>query len=367
MLGALVLGATLGAHRWIPQARAPTPVEVALLTAAFIVLIPRRRWPMAVYAASGLATILYLSQGYSPGPIFFAPFGGLLTVIATTRVWQVWLPAAVLGGGALATVHGFEGGNPLGASIFLSVWVICAVVAGMAMVVRRRFAAEVTARRSWAQRSRAEEEGRRLAEERLHIAREVHDVLGHSLAVISLQAGVAEHLLDSRPEEVRRAVSAIRRVSREALGELRAELASLRNGSFGEGASPTPGLADIRRLVEVMREAGLRIELQAGDSWSDVPTVVGAAAYRIVQESLTNVARHAGTGATATVVVQRGTDSLQVEVTDNGGEAGVASAILDGHGIAGMRERVAALGGQFRVGKQGTGVTVWAELPAMPA
>jgi signal transduction histidine kinase len=366
-LGALALGVTLGEHRWIPHARPITPLEVTLVMAAFIVLIPRRRWPMAVYVASGLASILYLVQGYSPGPIFLAPFWGLLTVIATTRLWQIWLPAAAAGGAALATVHGFEGGNTLGASIFLAVWIICALVAGMAMVVRRRFAAEVAERRGWTQRSRAEEEGRRLAEERLRIAREVHDVLGHSLAVISLQAGVAEHLLDSRPQEVRQAISAIRRVSRQALGELRAELASLRNGSFSAGASPTPGVADVQTLVQVMREAGLRIDLEAEDDWSKVPAIVGTAAYRIVQESLTNVARHAGASATVAVSVRRNAEALEIEVSDDGGKAGLAPGSLKGHGIAGMRERVAALGGRFWIEKQGTGVRVVAELPIGPA
>ncbi|MGC2206847.1 MAG: sensor histidine kinase [Candidatus Dormiibacterota bacterium] len=358
---------TLGEHRWITHARQITPLEVTLVMAAFIVLIPRRRWPMAVYVASGLATLLYLEQGYAPGPIFLAPFWGLLTVIATARLWQVWLPAAAVGGAALATVHGFEGGNSLGASIFLAVWITCAVVAGMAMVVRRRFAAEVAERRTWAQRSRAEEEGRRLAEERLRIAREVHDVLGHSLAVISLQAGVAEHLLDSRPQEVRQAVSAIRRVSRQALGELRAELASLRSGSFSAGASPTPGMADVQALVQVMREAGLHIDLEAEEDWSKVPAVVGSAAYRIVQESLTNVARHAGASATVTVIVRRNADSLEIEVSDDGGKAGLAAGTLEGHGIAGMRERVAALGGRFQIEKQGAGVRVRAELPVAPS
>jgi signal transduction histidine kinase len=183
-----------------------------------------------------------------------------------------------------------------------------------------------------------------MAEERLQIAREMHDVLGHSLAVISLQAGVAEHLLESRPEEVRRAVVAIRQVSRHALSELRSELAVLR-GAAGTGPRvPAPGLDALPGLGAAMRSAGLTVELSVDVDTAAVPEIVAGAAYRIIQESLTNVARHAGTGARAAVRVSRTGERLEVEVVDDGsGAPGGAGA---GSGIAGMAERAAALGGE---------------------
>lgn len=365
LLAALSLGITAGATRWMPGHHPLNLLGAGLLVAAFLVLIPSRGQPLLGYSASTLLTLLYLLTGHPPGPIFLAPFVGLIPVIASSSSWRVWLPFAALGGVALATVHGFSGGNLLASSIFLGVWILAATGLGLAVNVRRRFLAEVTARGQWAQRTRAEEEGRRLAEERLRIAREVHDVVGHSLAVISLQAGVAEHLLETRPEEVREAVSAIRRVSRQALGELRVELASLREGSAIEGTAPTPGIPEVRELVSVIREAGMQVDLALGDDCLLVPAVVGAAAYRIVQEALTNVARHAGAGAVVTVVLGRSATALEVEVVDHGGTL-TADPISEGNGIAGMRERVAALNGQLEVERTGTGVRVWASLPVAP-
>ncbi len=318
---------------------------------------------MASYALSTGAVVAYLALGYPPGPIFLAPFWGLLDVVGRAGSWRLWIPAAVVGGAALATVHGFAGGELLESSIFLAVWLVCALVAGVIVVVRRRFAAEVAARSRWAQRSRAEEEARRLAEERLRIAREVHDVVGHSLAVISLQAGVAEHLLESRPQDVRQAVSAIRRVSRQALGELRVELASLRNGTGSEVAAPTPGIGEIPQLVELMKEAGLAVTLRIDPGCADAAAVVGAAAYRIVQESLTNVARHAGTGAEARVTLVRRPAAIEVEVTNSVSPTAAGAGFSEGHGIAGMRERAAALGGTLAIDSSDSAVRVLARLP----
>lgn len=363
VLAGLALAVSLGMSRWAPGAHSLGALGAALLLAAFIALVPRKRWPFAAYGASTLATVAYLGTGHSPGPIFLAPFWGLLNVIAATAWWRLWLPAGVLGGVALATVHGFEGGSAVEASIFFGVWIVLSAGLGLVMSVRRRFVAEVAARAQWAQRSRAEEEGRRLAEERLRIAREVHDVVGHSLAVISLQAGVAEHLLESRPQEVRRAVAAIRRVSRQALGELRVELAALRDGSMAEGTAPTPGLGDLASLVSGMRDAGLAIDLVLGAELLSLPAVVGTAAYRIVQEALTNVARHAGAGAAVTVSLSRRGRSLEIEVVDRAPDADTVVPIAEGHGISGMRERVAALGGRFEIDRRNDGVRVLAQLP----
>jgi signal transduction histidine kinase len=237
------------------------------------------------------------------------------------------------------------------------------VVAGIALDARRRFLRESRARAEWTQRSREEEARRRMVEERLLIAREMHDVIGHSLAVISLQAGVAEHLLASRPDEARKAVTAIRSVSKQALTELRSELAALRGeGLAGADRRPTPGLAAVPTLVGQMRDAGLQIDLDLPLRGDEVPEIVSAAAYRIVQESLTNVARHAGTGTRASVRVLLEPDRLELEIIDDG--IGVSEPSREGGGLQGMRERAAALAGTFSAGRRPEGgFRVWASLP----
>lgn len=361
-LGALVLGFTVSASHWNQGSTAVTAGQAALLCLAFLALVPRHRWPLATYALSCAAAASFMVAGGPPGPLLLAPFWGLLTVVAATS-WRRWLPAGLVGGAVLAISHGLGGQAPLADSIFVLVWLLLATAAGAALTVRRRFAAEVAARSRWAQQSRAEEERRHMAEERLRIAREVHDVVGHSLAVISLQAGVAEHLLDSKPEEVRRAVTAIRKVSRQALGELRAELASLRGGTPESGRAPTPGLEDIPALVVVMREAGMAVDLDLGPNLGELPAAVGAATYRIVQESLTNVARHAASGARVRVGLERQPSWVRVEVVDSAADPGPSEPLIEGHGISGMRERVTALGGRFQIERRPAGVRVWAELP----
>ena len=184
-------------------------------------------------------------------------------------------------------------------------------------------------------------------------------MVGHSLATIALQAGVAEHLLDGREPQARESMASIRRLSKEALGEVGAMLGVLRADGTAERA-PTPDLQQVTRLVEDMRAAGLEIDLDLDPT--PVPEVVGGAAYRIVQESLTNVVRHAGSDATAKVRVAANNGSLEVEITDDG--AG-ASTTHEGNGLTGMRERAQALGGSFEVGTapQG-GFRVHAVLPS---
>jgi signal transduction histidine kinase len=204
-----------------------------------------------------------------------------------------------------------------------------------------------------------------MAEERLSIAREMHDVVGHSLAVISLQAGVAEHLLGSRPDEVRKAVAAIRKVSRDALTELRGELALLRGEGTPAERRPAPDLQALRDLVASMRDAGLDVRLDLNLNQRTIPEVVAAAAYRIAQESLTNVVRHAGAGAHAEVRIRHAGEGLEVEVTDDGRGA---QSVPSGTGIEGMRERVTALGGGFTAGNQPRGgFRVWASIPIPPS
>jgi signal transduction histidine kinase len=334
-----------------------------LLVGAAMALALRRRWPWLAYAGSLACASAYLLAGDPPGPILLAPFLGLLVVLGATRSLSTWIASALGGAGLLSAVHGAVYGWSWQVALFAGVWVCVAALAGIALDARRRFLRESRARAEWTQRSREEEARRRMVEERLRIAREMHDVIGHSLAVISLQAGVAEHLLASRPEEARKAVSAIRGVSKQALTELRSELAALR----GEGLAvadrrPTPGLSAVPALAAQMRDAGLQIDLDLPQHGDEVPEIVSTAAYRIVQESLTNVARHAGTGARASVRAVLEPDRLELEIVDDG--IGVSDPPREGGGLQGMRERAVALTGDFSASRlPDRGFRVWASLP----
>ncbi|HEY8673633.1 MAG TPA: histidine kinase [Candidatus Dormibacteraeota bacterium] len=334
-----------------------------LLVGAAMALALRRRWPRLAYTGSLACTSAYLLVGHSPGPILLAPFLGLVVVLGATRSLSTWIVSALGGAGVLSAVHGAVYGWTWPVALFAGVWLCLAALAGIALDARRRLLRESRARAEWTQRSREEESRRRMVEERLRIAREMHDVIGHSLAVISLQAGVAEHLLASRPEEARKAVTAIRGVSKQALTELRSELAALRGeGLAGADRRPTPGLSAVPALAAQMRDAGLRIDLDLPQRGDQVPEIVSTAAYRIVQESLTNVARHAGPGTRASVRAVLEPDRLELEIVDDG--IGAGEPPREGGGLQGMRERAAALAGAFSAGRRPEGgFRVWASLP----
>jgi signal transduction histidine kinase len=347
--------------RRIPGASPLDARALVLVAGSGLVLMARRSLPLATYAASLGFVWLYLLTGHPPGPIYLAPFIALLTMVSISRP-VVWTASAVVGAALLSATPIGIGGTPLSAAIWAGVWLLLTGLFALWLMIRRRFVAEARARADLAKRNEAAEGRRRTAEERLSIAREMHDVVGHSLAVISLQAGVAERLLDTRPDEVRKSVAAIRKVSRDALTELRAELALLRGDSSPAERAPTPDLRALPGLVASMREAGLQVELDVDSDQKPVPEIVAAAAYRIAQESLTNVVRHAGAGVRTTVRVGFDGKNLQVEVEDDGrGAVGEPT----GSGIEGMRERVAVLGGEFAAGARPQGgFRVWASIPS---
>jgi signal transduction histidine kinase len=333
----------------------------ALCVAAGLTLAPWRRAPLLAYALPLACVIAYAWRDYPGGPIFVAGFAGTLALIANAQP-KVWLPAIVVGGAALVTVHLTINQRPGGAVGAFVVWILAAVLFGEAMRVRRAKLEEAAQRAVWAERTRAEEARRQVAEERLRIARDVHDIVGHSLATITLQAGVAEHLLAERPEQARDAVAAIRRVGKEAMTELHGLLGPLRDGDAAPHA-PAPGLDAVPRLVDEVRAAGVPVELSVEGGDAGVPELVGLAGYRIVQAALTNVARHAGPGASARVLVARRPGAVELEVSDDG--AGAPPDTRDGNGLTGMRERAAAVGGELEAGMQARGgYRVWARLPA---
>ncbi|MDQ3947486.1 MAG: sensor histidine kinase, partial [Actinomycetota bacterium] len=232
------------------------------------------------------------------------------------------------------------------------------VVLALAEVARVR-----SERAAEAEHARAEQVRRRASEERLQIARELHDVLAHNISLINVQAGVALHLIDERPEQARTALAAIKEASGEALREVRSVLGMLRQVDEAAPRDPAPSLARIDSLVSRAEAAGLAVRVQAEGEPRPLPAGLDLAAFRIVQEALTNVARHAG-ATSATVRVGYGPDALTVEVDDDGRGVGSPSTVGTGSGIAGMRERAAALGGQFQAGpRPGGGFRVQARFP----
>jgi len=213
---------------------------------------------------------------------------------------------------------------------------------------------------------RDEEARRRLGDERLRIARDVHDVVAHAMVAINVQAGVAAHLIDRDPAQARGALREIKATSGEALADLRAALGVLRDGDGGAPVGPASGLRDLDELAAGLRAAGVRVELDVADV-ADLPAAVQAAGYRIVQEALTNVLRHASATA-ARVKIAREGSALRVEVVDDGVGAGAHGPGGSGNGVRGMRERATALSGTLESGPtEHGGWRVLARLPTVPA
>ena len=319
----------------------------------------RRAMPVLTTALVAAALTVYGVTGQPGSPIYLAGFLAVanLAAVRPTRVWLPWTIASTVGlVGGYWIGHGF-------ASHLLLVGVLQLLIPKLtadATRARRLRYETLEARVDLAE----QETLRRVAEERLRIAREVHDVVGHGLATITLRAGIADRVAERDPAEVSAALRAIRQISRESLAELSALLGMLRAEGEAE-RSPTPDLDALPRLVEGLREAGMEVELDVDAGGAEpVPEVVAAAGYRIVQEALTNVARHAGPHARARVKLTRRNGVVEVEIRDDG--RGAPVAVAPGGGMTGMRERAAAVGGRFDAGgAPGGGFRVWASLPAV--
>jgi signal transduction histidine kinase len=216
-----------------------------------------------------------------------------------------------------------------------------------------------------AERTREEEARRRVAEERLRIARDLHDVVAHHIALVNVQAGVAAHVMDKRPDQAKEALAHVREASRSALDELRATVGLLRQSGDPEAPTePAPGLDRLDELAGTFRNAGLQVEVARADQDTTLPTAVGLAAYRVVQEALTNVRKHAGPGAKAEVSVVRVGPNIEITVLDDGTVQPPDPAAGGGHGLLGMRERVTAVRGTLTTGpRYGGGFRVHAILP----
>ena len=337
-----------------------------LLLAGPAALLLRRRWPLGVLAATLAAAMAYAARTYPEGPSNLAIYPALWTVALTLPRRLAWSAATVTAlAVAAAELFPYSATMFDGEPLYAAVTVFAAMWWGEAVRARRAYVAGLRDRAEQAERTREEEARRRVDEERIRIARELHDVVSHTIGVISVQAGVAAHLLERRPDKAADSLAAIRQASDEALGELHAMLGVLRDGD-GRGAgaplSPAPGLGELDALVAQAAGAGLEVRVSLAGGPRRLPAAVDLACYRVVQESLTNVVRHAG-ASRAEITVTHAGGQVEVEVTDDG-RAGPGNGAGSGQGILGMRERARSLGGTLEAGpRPGGGFRVRASLP----
>lgn len=340
-----------------PDMLPPDQLAYVLMVVAAGSLTVRRLWPLATLAIAVGAVATYLSVGYAFGPIMATVVIAIYTV-ARLLPMRRSLIACVLAVLVLfshvfiSLAQGTGLGEALGTLPWAG-WLLVPWAAGTAVRAYR----ESTAR------AREEMARDRAYEERLRVAREVHDVVGHGLAAINMQAGVALHVLDRRPEQARDALDAIRRTSKDALDDLRGTLAVFRQPEGQEDRRPAPGLDQLEVLVGRVSEGGLPVDLEVTGDPTRLPAATDLAAYRIVQEALTNVVRHAGP-TTAAVRVHYGPAEVELEITDGGRARAGDEVPSSGYGIAGMRERAAAVGGTLEAGPRPEGgFRVSARLP----
>ncbi|MFI7385414.1 sensor histidine kinase [Streptomyces sp. NPDC049813] len=324
-----------------------------LLLAGCVLLLWRHRRPVAVAFGTALCATLYLGCGYPYGPVFLMVVLGCFAAVVAGRRRAAWCAVGLFWLGHLLVSHWLyawlppdgDGPGSWGQEGVVAAWVL-AVVAVAELARTRREQAE----RERAERERAAR--RRADEERLRIARELHDVLAHSISVINVQAGVGLALLDSDPEQARTALTTIKHASKEALGEVRQVLDTLRTPGDAPRA-PAPGLDRLPELVAQAAAAGLTVDVRTDGKRPALAPGTDLAAFRIVQEALTNVVRHSGSRR-ARVRLHYTTGLLTLTVDDDG-PASRAEAGGSGNGLAGMRERAAALGGTIEAGPRPDG------------
>ena len=342
-----------------------------LLFAGPAALTIRRQAPVLAFAVATAAAVLYLRLPYPGDAVVISAIVALFVAIRAEKRLGVWLTVVVgylgylLIGRVVDSVAGHPTAGPPGPvqAIVAAVWVLVAIALAEANKVRREQFAQMAKVRAEEARARAEQERRQASEERLRIAQELHDVLGHHLSLINVQAGVGLHLMDSQPEQARAALSAIKEASAEALREVRSVLSALNPRDEAAPRTPAKGLDRVGDLVADAAAAGLPVSTEVTGVARPLPPELDRAAYRIVREALTNVRRHAGTGATAQVLIEYGESAVTVTVDDDG-ITGMVSTMDGGSGIPGMRERAVALGGELFAGpRPGGGFRVRARLP----
>ncbi|MFF7529241.1 sensor histidine kinase [Streptomyces bobili] len=356
----VLIGSNFAAHEQQAERAALDPFARVLLTVAAALLLWRHRHPVPVVFGTAAVTAVYLGAGYPYGPVLLTVAVACFAAVVAGHRRAAWTALGVLWAVHLLVAHWLyrwlppSGDRPasFAQEIVVATWVVVIVAVSELARTRREQWARERAERAQAARRRADEE-------RLRIARELHDVLAHSLSVINVQAGVGLALLDSDPEQARTALTTIKAASKEALGDVRQVLDTLRTPGDAPRA-PAPGLDRLPELVEQAARAGLTVDVTGKPP--PLPPGTDLAAFRIVQEALTNVVRHSGSRHARVHLDQAG-GALRLRIDDDGPAVGT-DAGGSGNGLAGMRERAAALGGTIEAGpKDDGGFRVLAVLP----
>ena len=344
---------TLFAARFHPTSRPLDAIAFGLGALAAGAIGVSWRWPAGAVGIALASVLAYHWRGYAPAAIDLALMVALFKAATPQRLWRsIALGAAVILGYAAVGALTSEGITPEGL-LLGTLAVLASLGLGFAVVGQR----------TYVRAKREEETQRRVTEERLRIARELHDVVSHSISTINVQAGVAAHVMGERPEQARDALLAIKETSKETLRELRGILQVLRQVDEVEPRGPAPGLAQLDILVKTASEAGVPTKTSIIGTARPLPAAIDLAAYRIIQESLTNVVRHAGR-ATAEVTLAYEPSRIVIDITDDGRGPLPGNGDAGGHGIAGIRERVGAAGGGVEVGQRnGRGFKLRAWLP----
>ena len=336
--------------------RSPSGSAVVLVALAAVALVARRISPLAVWAVTtALTAVVVLLGGVDPTlvvPLLVALYTvGRWTSPRTTAVCA--LVTGLVYAVALSLVRG-AWLDERGDSLALPVLALAGAAAAVGVAVRsQRDALEAArARAQQAEVTREEEAVRRVTDERLRIARELHDVVAHHISVINVQAGVARHLLDTRPDQAHTALTAVRDASKTVLTEMAAVVGLLRTEDGQGPAEPAPGMHRLGALVSSVRAAGLDVTWTTTGEVVDLPPIADLAAYRVIQESLTNAVKY-GRG-TADLLVHHSPEEIVIEVR-NPLAAGSPASASGGHGLIGMRERLEAVAGHLSAGPDGAG------------
>jgi signal transduction histidine kinase len=343
------------------------PLALALALAATAILVLRRDAPTSTLVVSGALVLALFAVDHPAGTIAVIAPAIALYSLALSRGRVHLVSAVVAAAAAVVVAEVFLAGQPTHALTLQTAahvaLVAVPVLAAEALRNRRSYVRLLLERLELAERTREEEAVRRAEQERLRIARELHDVVAHTLTTINVQAGVGAHLAARDPGRATASLQAIEAASHEALDELRAILGVLREPDGEAPLEPAPGLDGVGPLVERFRDAGADVALAVdGERPHPVPEAVQLAAFRIVQESLTNAHRHAP-GTATRVRLAYDEDRLRVGIESNGGRRPDSNGRGPGVGIEGMRERAAALGGTLEAAPSPGGFTVAAELP----
>lgn len=330
-----------------PAARPVDALAYMLLLAASAPLVARRRWPATGLLTSAGVALLYFLLGYPGGPPTVVLLAAVYSAaIVGRRAWVLAVTTVFAGAGSAYRAL-VEDEALVGVLLNSALFVLVALL-GELVYSRRALRAEVADRLRRAGEEREQQAQRRVVEERMQIARELHDVMAHTVAAMTVQAGVAADTISDRPQEARAALQTLRATAKEATSELQATIAVLRRSGDEPPLLPSPGLGDLGILVETARQADVEVEVRESVATRTLPAAVDVTAYRIIQEAITNVVRHAG-ATTATVALEYGPTGLLVTVDDDGrGTQGHRSPV--GYGLIGIRERAEALGGSASFG-----------------